>query len=236
MANPAGPEAPLPQAPTNNSSPNGTMQPVPILVIPSAGSKPSSVAAAQTWLTNLVAAYNALASFVAIMQKNLGSDTSSWNTDASNLGGVVQALLDEQPTQSWITNDLIDSIKTGQSDILGAVLLTGQAQQAGALVGATALMAIPTQAPAVAALLDQLSQSSAIVQTTSVAAPGTVKKSTAVVAGVGSAAAGAIAGGLLGHAIGSGLLFAGEAREPRPQQPEMAAESRRRKRTKKRTR
>lgn len=217
-----------------------TSQPVtqPVTVQPAAPATPSAVQAAQQWLANLVAAYNALVTYLQTVSGNLSTETSSWGSDSANLSGVVTTLQGEQPSASWVTNDLIDTVKQGQSDILTAELLVGQATQGIGMVldphSGLGGLDIAATAPQVSALLAQLAQAA---KAPVAASGGGVKTSTAVATTVGGVAVGGMLGGLLGHAIGSGALFAGESkRRDRAHEEEetLAAESK--KRPKKKTR
>ena len=177
---------------------------------------PTAVAAAQAWLAKLIASYNAALAALANLQTN-AADSSSWNADAANLGITASTL-----QAAGSDADTVDTVKTGQSDLLTAVVLVGQIDQATSLVtdphAGLAALDIPQQAAALSTLLGQLSGAQVIPPGTTV--KGQVKTTTAVVSTVGGLAVGGVVGGLLGHAIASGAVFAGET---------MAAESRRRK-------
>lgn len=240
-ANPAGPQAPLPQQPTTNASPGSPSHPIqiqnnpnppkvvsqpkqPVVVQNPTAATSSAVQAAITWLTKLVQQTTALEQYMQTVANNIAKETPAWSVDAENLGQTATTLKSEQSSTSWIDPDLLETVTNGQQDILTAMLLTGQASQGASMVtdASTGLASldIPSQAAAISALLAQLGTTTAPV-VAAAPAPGTVKASTAVVAGVGGVAAGGLLGGLLGHAIGSGAI----ARES----GEMAAEKKRRK-------
>jgi len=231
--------------------------PIPVQ-IPGGGIQPqppqsSDIAAAKSWLSDLLAKFTAAYTALEQPQTEWAKGLPGWTSDAENpsadlhvdlmdattIGNVfasgAQKVTDPTAGMSSLNiqgqvatiGSLLDELQTARAAM--NLSITPSPPPPGANVAADALLQLNALAAALAngnmggaqIALDNLAGDIQVIagsgstNASGSVAVGSVGTGAATAIGVGGLAVGAVAGGLVGHAIASGALFAGEARESR---------------------